>query len=70
MNPEVHATLFNTYPPKLIAKILKALRGELKENNQLNAVKEISGPVPEIPPAYEEILKGGGGIWDYVNGAL
>ena len=26
MNPEVQATLFNTYSPKLIAKILKALR--------------------------------------------
>ena len=35
MNLEARATLFNTYPPELMAKILKALREELKENNQL-----------------------------------
>ena len=40
---------FNTYPPELIAKILKALREQLKENDQLNAVEEIPGPVSEIP---------------------
>ena len=49
MNPEMQTTLLNTYPPKLIATILKALREQLKENDQLNAVEEIAGPVPEIP---------------------
>ena len=41
MGLEVHATLFHTYPPILIAKILKALREEVKENNQLTTVQEI-----------------------------
>ena len=41
MNPEMQTTVLNTYPPKLIATILKALREQLKENDQLNAVEEI-----------------------------
>ena len=49
MNLEMHTTLLNTYPPKLIATILKALREQLKENDQLNAVGDFAGPVPEIP---------------------
>ena len=48
MNPEMQTTLLNTYPPKLIGTILKALRQHLKENDQLNAVEEIAGPVPEV----------------------
>ena len=68
MNPETQATLFNTLPPKLIATDLKAPCVQLKGNDQLNAVKEIAGPVPEIPLEYEEIRKGGGGFWDDVNG--
>ena len=40
----------------------------LKENDQLNAVEEIAGPAPEIPHACDQILKGGGGFWDDVNG--
>ena len=60
-------TLLNTYRPKLIATILKALREQLTENDQLNAVEEIAGPVPDIPLEYDQILKEGGIIWD-VNG--
>ena len=59
MNRERQTTLLNTYLPKLIAAILKALREQLKENDQLNAVEEIAGPVPEIPPEYDQILKEG-----------
>ena len=33
MNLEMQTTLLNTYRPKLIATILKALRGQLKEND-------------------------------------
>ena len=44
MNLGMQTALLNTYPPKLIATILKALREQLRENDQLNA-----GPVPEIP---------------------
>ena len=36
--------------------------------NQLNAVEEIAGPVPEIPLEYDKILKDGGGFLDDVNG--
>ena len=48
--------------------ILEALREQLKENDHLNAVEEISGPVPEIPLEFDQILKGGGKFWDDVNG--
>ena len=68
MNSEMQTTLLNAYPPKLIATILKALREQLKENDQLNAVEEIAGPVPEIPLEYDQILKEGGRFWDDVNG--
>ena len=67
MIPEMHTTLLNTYPPKLIATILKALREQLKEKDQLHSVEEIAGPVPEIPVEYDQILKGGK-FWDDVNG--
>ena len=67
MNPEMQTTLLNTYPSKLIATILKARREQLKENDQLNAVEEIAGRVPEIPLEYDQILKGGR-FWDDVNG--
>ena len=33
MNPEMQTTLLNTYPPKLVATILEALREQLKEND-------------------------------------
>ena len=52
----------------MIATILKALREQFKENDQLNAVEEIGGPVPEIPIEYDQVLKGGGRFWDDVNG--
>ena len=68
MNPEMQSTLLNTDPPKLIATILTVLREQLKENDQLNAVEEIAGPAPEILLEYDQILKGGGGFWDDVNG--
>ena len=68
MNPVMLTTLLNAYPPKLIATILKALREQLKENDQLNAVEEFAGPVPEIPLEYDQILKRGGRFWDDVNG--
>ena len=68
MNLEMQTALLNTYPPKLIATILKALREQLKENDQLNAVEEIAGRVPEIPLAYDQILKEWRRFWDDVNG--
>ena len=55
MNPEMQTTLLDTCPPKLIATILKALREQPKENDQLNAVEETAGPVPEIPLEYDQI---------------
>ena len=42
MNPEMQTTLLNMCLPKLTATILKALREQLKENDQLNAVEEIA----------------------------
>ena len=49
MNPEMQATLLNTHLPKLTAKILKALRDQLKENDQLNAVEENCRPSTKNP---------------------
>ena len=68
MNPEMQTTLLNMYPPNLIATMLKALREQLKENDQLNAVEEIAGPATEIPLEYDQIGTEGGGFWDDVNG--
>ena len=67
MNAEMQTSLLNTYPPNLIATILKALREQLKESDQLHSVEEIAGPVPEIPLEYDQILKCGK-FWDDVNG--
>ena len=68
MNPEMQTTLLNMYAPKLIATILKALREQLKESDQLNSVEDMAGPVPEIPLENDQILKEGGRFWDDVNG--
>ena len=57
MNPEMHTSLLNTYPPKLIATILKALREQLKESDQLHSLEEVASPVPEIPLEHDQILK-------------
>ena len=67
MNPEMQTTLLNTYPPQMIATILKALREQLKESDQFNAAEEIAGPVQEIPLEYDEIVKEGGKFSDDVN---
>ena len=67
MNLEMQTTLLNTYPPRFIATILKALREQLEENDQLNAVEEIAGPAPEIPLEYDQILREEGIFWDDVN---
>ena len=58
----------NADPPKLVATTLEVLRERLEENDQLNAVEEIAGPAPTISLEYDQILKGGGGFWDDVNG--
>ena len=68
MSPEMQTSLLNTYPPKLIATILKALREQLQENDPLSVFEEIAGPAPEIPLEHDQILKDGGGFWDDVNG--
>ena len=67
MNSEMQTTLLNTFHPNLIATSLKALREQLKENDQLNAVEEIAGPVPKIALEYDQILREGGRFWDDVN---
>ena len=60
MNPET--TLLNTYSPRLIATIPKALREQLKESDHLLSFEEIAGPAPEIHLEYDQISKGGGKI--------
>ena len=58
MNPEMQTTLLNTYPPKLIATILRALREQLKENDHLKRLHAQDR---------KSLLKGGG-FWDDVYG--
>ena len=48
--------------------ILKVLREQIKENDQLSAAAKDCSPVPEIPLEYIQIVKDGGGFWDEVNG--
>ena len=68
MNLEMQTTLFNTYPPKLIATILKALREQPTEKDQLNA-RKLQAQYQGYPFECDQILKGGGGrFWDCVNG--
>ena len=57
MNPEMQTTLLNTYPPNLIATILKALREQLKETDPLTADEEIASPATEIPLGDGQNLK-------------
>ena len=57
MSSEMQTSLLNTYPPKLVATILKALREQLKESDELHSVEEIAGPVPEIPLEYDQIFE-------------
>ena len=40
MSRAVQTALLNTFPPEMIATVLKALRGRLTENDQVNAVEE------------------------------
>ena len=64
---EMQTTLLNTYPPKLIATMLKALRQQLTESDQLHSAEEIAGPVPRISLEIDQILRDGR-FWDDVNG--
>ena len=57
MNPEVRTTLLNTYSPKFIATILKALRERLQENGQLKGVyNPVRDPVRRNLERWRRIL--------------
>ena len=70
MNPEMHTTLLNMNNLKVMETILKALRGQFKEEDQMDTAEEIPGLVPEIPLECEQILKGGGFRDDVNDGYL
>ena len=57
MNPEMQIALLNMYNPKLMETILKALRGQCEEDDQMDTAEEIADLVPEIPLECEQILK-------------
>ena len=42
---DMQTTLLNMYNPKLMEKILKALRGQLKEDEQMDTAEEIASLV-------------------------
>ena len=64
---EMHTTLLNMNNLRLMETILKALRGQFKEDGEMDTAGEIAGLVPEIPLEREQILKERGGFWDDVN---
>ena len=63
-NPDLHATLSDINNLKLMETILKVLRKQFKDDDQMKTAGEIAGPVPEIPkPRMSGILKERGGFW-------
>ena len=67
MNLEMQTTLLDTYPPKLIATILKALREQLIESDNLHSVEEIADRVPEMSLEYDQILEENSGMMSIVG---
>ena len=57
MNLEMQTTLLNMYNPKLMETILKMLRGQFEEDDQMDTAEEIAGSVLENPLECEPILK-------------
>ena len=67
MNPDMHtmllgtkllnATLFHMYNPISMETVLKELREQSTENDQMKSAGEITGSVPETLLDWESILK-------------
>ena len=53
----MHTTLLSMYNPNLMETILKALRGQFEQDDQMDTAGENAGLVPEIPLECEQILK-------------
>ena len=74
MNPDIRtrlldtklpeATLLNMYSPTSMETILKALREQSKEDDQVKSVGEITSSVPETLLDWDPILKERGGFWE------
>ena len=72
MNPDMHtvlldtkllnATLFNMYNTISMETILKALREQSKEDDQMKSAWEITGSVPETFLVWDSILRERGGF--------
>ena len=56
-------TSLNMYNPILMATILKALREQLEEDDQMNTAGEIAGSIPEPSRECEPVLKERRGFW-------
>ena len=56
-------TLLYMYNPILMETILKALREQLEEDDQMNTAGETAGSIPEPSLECEQILKERGGFW-------
>ena len=48
--------VLNVYNPRLMETILKALREQIKEGDQMNTAGEIAGSIPETSLECEQIL--------------
>ena len=58
------ATLLYMYNPILMETILKALREQIKEDDQMNTAGEIAGSIPETSFDWDPILKVREGFWE------
>ena len=57
MNPDMHTTLLDMDNLKLMETILKVLREQIEDDDQMKTASDIAGLVPEIPLECEQILK-------------
>ena len=62
------ATLLNMYNPTSMETLLKALREQSKEDDQMKSVGEITSSVAETLLDWESILKERGGFWEGHSG--
>ena len=62
MNLEMHTTLLDMNSLNLMETILKALRGQCKEDDQVDTAGEIAGLIPETSLEFEQLLKERGGF--------
>ena len=62
MNPDMHTTLLDVNILKPMETILKVLREQSEEDDQMNTAGETAGSIPETSLECEQVLKQRGGF--------